>query len=99
MGILNVNIDNKLDRAFRMELVRRFDGRKGSIQKGVEEALRMWINPIWVQDLKEDKARAFIDNMNEMYSHSHLQYFSGETKYLGSGHVGIYYKVIDPERN
>jgi len=43
MGVLNVRIDDDLDKEFRLEVVRRFGGRKGAIRMGVEEAIKQWL--------------------------------------------------------
>ena len=43
MGIINVRIEDDLEQNFRLELVRRFGGKKGALRKAVEEAIRLWL--------------------------------------------------------
>ena len=41
-----VDIDDSLDRAFRIAILKKFDSKKGSLRKGVEEAIRLWLKNI-----------------------------------------------------
>ena len=43
MGRLLVTIDDDLERKFRVEVAKRFGGRRGDIKKAIEEAIRLWI--------------------------------------------------------
>ena len=92
MGILNVKVDDILDREFRLEIVRRYNGRKGAIQKGVEEAIRLFLGPIYVQDLQTEKAENYIKNMKDLLPD--LTYFPGLSRSGKDGYVGMYYTVL-----
>lgn len=43
MAILNVRIDDKLNETFRLEVVKRMHGKKGSLRLATEEAIRLWL--------------------------------------------------------
>ena len=43
MGKLNLIIDDKLDRGFRLEVSKRLGMKKGNLTKAVEEAITLWI--------------------------------------------------------
>jgi hypothetical protein len=43
MGVLNVEIDDELEKQFRIEVVKRKGSKKGSLREAVEEALRLWL--------------------------------------------------------
>jgi len=43
MGILNVRLDNELEKRFRLEVVRRLGGKKGALRKATEEAIKLWL--------------------------------------------------------
>jgi hypothetical protein len=43
MGVLNVEINDELEKQFRIEVIRRKKGKKGSLREAVEEALRLWL--------------------------------------------------------
>jgi len=46
MGALNVIIDDELDKAFRIEIVKRIGSRRGAITMAVEQALKLWIEKV-----------------------------------------------------
>ena len=54
MGIINIRIDDKLDQEFRIEVVKRYHGKKGAIRIAVEEAMKLWLrHEHLIDDLKE----------------------------------------------
>lgn len=44
MGMLALNIDDKLEKEFRKMVFERKGMKKGNITEALEEALRLWIN-------------------------------------------------------
>lgn len=53
MGRIDVVIPDELETKLRMEIIKRFGGKKGDLQKAVEEAIRMWVNSDVIQKLKQ----------------------------------------------
>ena len=54
MGIINIRIDNDLDQEFRIEVVKRYHGKKGAIRIAVEEAMKLWLkHEHLITDLKD----------------------------------------------
>ncbi len=43
MGRLNINVSDELEKQFRLKTVEKFGGRKSSISKALEEAIKLWI--------------------------------------------------------
>ncbi|MBW2672812.1 MAG: hypothetical protein JRD89_05240 [Deltaproteobacteria bacterium] len=43
MGKMIVTIDDDLEREFRIEVAKRFGGRRGDMKKAIEEAIKKWI--------------------------------------------------------
>ena len=43
VGIINVRIEDELEQSFRLEVVRRFSGKKGALRKAVQEAIKLWL--------------------------------------------------------
>jgi hypothetical protein len=43
MGMLNVRLDDELERKLRLEVVRRFGGKKGALRQAVQEAIKLWL--------------------------------------------------------
>ena len=43
MGAIHVQIDDALDKEFRLEVVRRMGSRKGSLKLAIEEAIKSWL--------------------------------------------------------
>ena len=43
MGRIDVKIDDKLERKFRLKYFKVFGGKKGSLTKGIEAAIRLWM--------------------------------------------------------
>lgn len=37
-------IDDNLEQEFRMEITKRFGGRKGDLSKALEEAINLWVS-------------------------------------------------------
>lgn len=52
MGRIDAIIPEELENKLRMEVVKRFGGKKGDLQKAVMEALEMWVNSDVTQKLK-----------------------------------------------
>lgn len=40
---LHVKIDDSINEAFRIAVIRKFGSKKGSLAKGVEEAILLWL--------------------------------------------------------
>lgn len=55
MGKINLEIDNALEREFRIAAVNKFEARKGFLKKAIEEAIRDWLsaNRIKPEDKKK----------------------------------------------
>lgn len=43
LGRINVSVDDNLEHEFRLEVAKRLNFKKGSLQTAVEEALKLWI--------------------------------------------------------
>ncbi|MGA2768482.1 MAG: hypothetical protein ABSF24_09235 [Candidatus Bathyarchaeia archaeon] len=43
MGMLNVRLDDELEQKLRLEVVRRFRGKKGALRQAVQEAIKLWL--------------------------------------------------------
>ncbi|MEM1606448.1 MAG: hypothetical protein QXW41_09410 [Fervidicoccaceae archaeon] len=43
MGRIFIRLPDDLEKEFREEVVRCFGGKKGSLSKAVEEAIRLWM--------------------------------------------------------
>lgn len=43
MGVLNVEIDDELEKKFRVKVLERKGSKKGALTEAVEEALKLWI--------------------------------------------------------
>jgi len=43
VGVLNVRIDDELEREFRKKVIDVYGSRKGALGKAVEEAIRLWL--------------------------------------------------------
>jgi hypothetical protein len=52
MGRIDAIIPDELESKLRIEIVKRFGGKKGDLQKAIEEALEMWINRDTIGKLK-----------------------------------------------
>ena len=53
MGRIDAIISDPLETQLRMEVVRRFGGKKGDLQKAIEEAIGMWVNSDVMEKLKQ----------------------------------------------
>ena len=53
MGRIDAIIPEELESKVRIEVVKRFGGKKGDLQKAVMEALEMWVNSDVTQKLKQ----------------------------------------------
>ena len=47
MGRINVVVNDALDQRVRVEIAKRYGGKKGDLTKAVEEALRLWVDRPW----------------------------------------------------
>ena len=54
MGRINVVVNDALDQRVRVEIAKRYGGKKGDLTKAVEEALRLWVDRPLVAKLKGD---------------------------------------------
>ncbi len=52
MGRIDATISDKLENEFRIEIIKRLGGRKGDLQKAVEEAIELWTHSDFVQKMK-----------------------------------------------
>ena len=53
MGRIDAIISDPLETQLRIEVVKRFGGKKGDLQKAVEEAIEMWVNSDVMEKLKQ----------------------------------------------
>lgn len=44
MGKINLEIDDSLERDFRIAAVQKFEARKGFLKKAIEEAISNWLS-------------------------------------------------------
>jgi len=44
MGRLYVILSDQLEKRLRLEIVKRFGGRKGDLSTAIEESVRMWLD-------------------------------------------------------
>ena len=58
MGRIDAIIPEELESKVRMEVVKRFGGKKGDLQKAVMEALELWVNSDITQKLKQKAMKA-----------------------------------------
>jgi hypothetical protein len=68
MGRIDAEISDELESKVRMEVVKRFGGKKGDLQKAVAEALEMWVNSDVIQKLKQKamKSDTTVTEMNDL---------------------------------
>lgn len=53
VGRIDAVISDDIEARFRIEIVKRFGGKKGDLQRAVEEAIELWIkNPV-VRELEK----------------------------------------------
>jgi len=53
MGRIDAVIPDDLESRFRIEIIKRIGGKKGDLQRAVEEAIELWIkNPV-VRELEK----------------------------------------------
>ena len=43
MGRINIFISDEIEKEFRLKAVERFGGKKGSLSKALEEAVKLWL--------------------------------------------------------
>lgn len=43
MGVLNVKVDDKLEREFRKKVIDVYGSKKGALGMAIEEAIRLWL--------------------------------------------------------
>jgi hypothetical protein len=53
MGRLDIVIPDELENELRMEIIKRFGGRKGDLSKALTEAIQQWITIPTEEDLKK----------------------------------------------
>jgi hypothetical protein len=61
MGRIDAIIPEELESKLRIEVVKRLGGKKGDLQKAIEEAIKLWINSPIIEALK---ATAMNTNLN-----------------------------------
>ena len=44
MGDIFANVNDALEEAFRKKVARRFGTKQGALKKGLEDAMRIWLN-------------------------------------------------------
>ena len=52
MARIDAVIDDNLEQEFRMEITKRFGGRKGDLSKALEEAINLWVSQKSIQKHK-----------------------------------------------
>ena len=52
MGRIDAEIPDELETKLRVEIIKRFGGRKGDLQRAMQEAIESWINRQTVEKLK-----------------------------------------------
>jgi len=52
MGRIDAIIPDELESKLRLEIVKRFGGKKGDLQRAIEEALGVWVNKNTIEMLK-----------------------------------------------
>jgi len=52
MGRIDATIPDELESQFRIEIIKRYGGKKGDLQRAVEEAIDLWIYRQTVEKLK-----------------------------------------------
>jgi hypothetical protein len=52
MGRIDAIIPEELESKLRMEVVKRFGGKKGDLQRAIEQAIELWINNPIIEGLK-----------------------------------------------
>lgn len=52
MGRIDATIPEELESKLRIEVVKRLGGKKGDLQKAVEQAIELWINNPTIEGLK-----------------------------------------------
>lgn len=53
MGRVDAIIPDELESKFRIEIIKRLGGKKGDLQKAIEEAVELWIESDVVTELEE----------------------------------------------
>lgn len=51
MGRIDATIPDELETQLRMEIIKRFGGKKGDLQRAVQEALELWVNKPLLENL------------------------------------------------
>lgn len=44
MGRIDANIHDELEKEFRMKVVEKFGGKKGTLTEALEQAIRAWLD-------------------------------------------------------
>ncbi len=52
MGRIDAIIPEELESKLRMEVVKRFGGKKGDLQRAIEQAIELWINNPIIEGLQ-----------------------------------------------
>lgn len=60
MGRIDAVISDELETKLRMEILKRFKGKKGDLQRAVEEAITLWINKPTIENLKRQATNPFL---------------------------------------
>lgn len=53
VGRIDAVIPDNLETQFRMEIIKRFGGRKGDLQRAVVEAIKLWIESDIIKELEK----------------------------------------------
>lgn len=54
MARIDVVLDDDIEKELRMQVVKRFGGRKGGLSKALEQAIELWIKNDIIEDLKKN---------------------------------------------
>jgi hypothetical protein len=60
MGRIDAVISDDLEAKLRMEILKRFKGKKGDLKRAVEEAIELWINKPTIENLRRQATNVML---------------------------------------
>ena len=60
MGRIDVVIPDDLEAQFRIEVIKRFGGKKGDLQRAIKEAIELWIKSDIIDKIKQKALSGFV---------------------------------------
>lgn len=63
MGRIDAVISDELESEFRMEITKRLGGKKGDLQKAIQQAIELWIKGDVIEKLKQVVLSGNIDSV------------------------------------